>query len=311
MPQSRPRTERGKTLTRLAFFGSPALAATTLEALIGAGHEIGIVISNPDRRRSRRGEPEPSPVKAVALAHGLSVSDRPADVIETHCTLGVVVAYGQLIRPNVLERLPMVNVHFSLLPRWRGAAPVECAILAGDEVTGVCLMGLEEGLDTGPVFARAVTPIGTNEHAEELRSRLGTLGDALLLAELARGADAFSSAEPQRGEVTYAAKIGVEDVHLDFSRSADLLHRQVRVGRAWTTVRGRRLLIHEARLVKGVGATGTSSSQVESGSVVGDAVMTGDGLLLPLVVQAEGRARVTFSAWLAGARLGPLETLGT
>jgi methionyl-tRNA formyltransferase len=124
-----------------------------LRALVGAGHEVVLVVSQPDKRRGRGGELAPSPVKAAAVALGLAVTERVDDVITAGAELGVVVAYGRLIRPHVLAVLPMINVHFSLLPRWRGAAPVERAILAGDERTGVCVMQLEEGLDTGPVYA--------------------------------------------------------------------------------------------------------------------------------------------------------------
>jgi methionyl-tRNA formyltransferase len=135
---------------------------------------------------------------------GRLVTHKPADVVSSGAELGVVVAYGRLVKPDVLAAVPMVNVHFSLLPRWRGAAPVERAILAGDPETGVCLMELEEGLDTGPVYARAVTAIGPDETADDLRRRLGEIGTELLLENLAVG---LGEPEPQIGEPTYAAKI--------------------------------------------------------------------------------------------------------
>ena len=156
----------------------------------------------------------------------------------------MVVAFGRLIKPHVLERLPMVNVHFSLLPRWRGAAPVERAILAGDAETGVCLMALEEGLDTGPVYACVRVPIGPEETADELRGRLVAAG-----TDPARRAPATGLGDPapQVGEPTYASKVDADELHIDWSRPADELHRLVRVGRAWTTFRGQRLRVLRAR----------------------------------------------------------------
>ena len=136
---------------RLAFLGTPEAAVPSLRALVMAGHDVEIVISRPDRRRGRGSELSASPVKGAANEMGLRVSDRIGDLDAFDLERGVVVAYGALIRGSVLERLPMLNVHFSLLPRWRGAAPVERAILAGDGVTGVSVMSLEVALDTGPV----------------------------------------------------------------------------------------------------------------------------------------------------------------
>ena len=293
-----PLNKRSKTLTRLAFFGSPEIAASTLEALIDAGYEIGVVVTNPDRRRQRRGELEPNPVKVLATAHGILVREHPSEVLEVPCDLGIVVAYGQLIRQNVLAELPMVNIHFSLLPRWRGAAPVERSILEGDEITGVCLMRLESGLDTGPVYAKAMTPIGPDESLEHLRQRLSVMGTKLLLDELARGAGAFEHAEPQLGEATYAHKIGVEDRHLDFGEPAVIAQRKIRIGRAWTTFRGRRVVIHAARVERAPGLCDSN----RPGLIVDTGICTGDGLLAPLVIQSEGRSRMDFATWLAGAR---------
>ena len=185
-------------------------------------------------------------MKQAAEQLGLLVTHTPADVVSSGAELGVVVAYGRLVKPDVLAAVPMVNVHFSLLPRWRGAAPVERAVLAGDPETGVCLMELEEGLDTGPVYARAVTPIGPDETADELRRRLGEMGTELLLKNLSVG---LGAPEPQMGEPTYASKISPDELRLDFDRAAEICNRVVRVGRAWTTWRGKRLLVHRARVL--------------------------------------------------------------
>src|ERR1700688_651507 len=141
-------------VARLVFLGTPPAAAVALEALVRAGHDVALVVSRVDARRGRGAELAPSAAKRAALALGLDVTERLDDVTTVGAEMGVVVAYGRLIPGRILESLPMVNVHFSLLPRWRGAAPVERAVLAGDTETGVCLMRLEETLDTGPVLDR-------------------------------------------------------------------------------------------------------------------------------------------------------------
>ena len=149
------------------------MAVPPLRALVDAGHDIALCVTRPDRRRGRGSAVTPSPVKAAALELGLPVSHSMEDVAEAGVELAVVVAYGRIIPASLLARVPMVNLHFSLLPRWRGAAPVERALLAGDEETGVCLMKLEEGLDTGPVYARLVVPIGDEVDLSTLRERTG------------------------------------------------------------------------------------------------------------------------------------------
>ena len=242
-------------------------------------------------------------MKAYARAHEIAVAEHPDAVIGAGCELGIVVAYGRLIRPNVLAELPLVNVHFSLLPRWRGAAPVERAILAGDEETGVCIMGLEEGLDTGPVYARGVTKIAEHERLEELRSRLGEIGDRLLLERLAFGREGFSDPAPQVGEATYAEKITVSDLKIDTLGAAIAAERQSRVGRAWSTFRGQRLLVHEAIVAD-------DRPEGPPGELVGDLLLMGEGALRLMIVQPEGRARMAAKAWIAGARPTPGESLG-
>ena len=212
------------------------MAVAPLRALHDAGHAIGLVVTRADARRGRGTTLSPSPVKAAAMELGLPVTDRVDDVLDAGVDLGVVVAFGQIIRPHVLDGVPMVNLHFSDLPRWRGAAPVERAILAGDEHTAVCLMDVEEGLDTGGVRARAGLDIGPDETAAELRVRLVDAGTHLLVDALR---DGLPPAEAQHGEVTYARKITPGDLELDWARPALELHRVVRVGGAHTTFRGR------------------------------------------------------------------------
>ncbi|HVE46407.1 MAG TPA: methionyl-tRNA formyltransferase [Acidimicrobiales bacterium] len=287
---------------RLAYLGSPAAAVPPLRALLAEGHDIRIVVTQPDRRRGRGAGLVPTPVKAAALEAGLTVTDRVDDVLEAGVELGIVVAYGRLIKPHVLEQVPMINLHFSLLPRWRGAAPVERAILAGDTETGVCVMALEEGLDTGPVYRREVVTIGADETAEELRSRLVEVGTVLLVEALR---DGLGEPEAQQGEPTYAAKLDVEEAHLDWERPAVELHRLVRIGRAWTTFRDHRLRVLRAKLHDG------EAQAPPAGVIDGLVVGTGDGLGLELVgVQPEGKPPMPAAAWQNGARPHPGERLG-
>jgi methionyl-tRNA formyltransferase len=291
---------------RLVFFGTPADAVPALEALHDAGHEIALVVTQPDRRRGRGSEPSPSPVREAAEALELEVRtpDKAREVLDevaaSGAELGVVVAFGQILPPALLEAIPggFVNVHFSLLPRWRGAAPVERAVLAGDRETGVCIMALEAGLDTGPVFACERTSIGAQETAGELRTRLAAMGTELLVATLPRLATL--TPEPQAGEPTYADKLAVDEFALDWNLSADELARIVRAGNprpgAWTTDRGARLKLWRARAL-------SAAIDAPPGTVFGHTrVVTGDGALELVEVQPEGRRAMDANAWLAGRR---------
>lgn len=265
---------------------------------MAAGFDVALVVSQPDRRRGRGSALSPSPVKAAALELGLPVTDRVDDVLDAGADLGVVVAFGRLIKPHVLERVPMVNLHFSLLPRWRGAAPVERALLAGDTETGVDLMQLEEGLDTGGIYAEERLAIGTEETAAELRDRLVAVGTDLLVRSLREG---LGEPRPQEGEPTYAAKIDPAELQLHWDRPAVELHRLVRLGRAWTTFRGKRLKVLAARL---------SDADAAPGELDGLVVATGDGGLELVSVQPEGKGPQDAAAWRNGARPEPGERLG-
>jgi methionyl-tRNA formyltransferase len=285
---------------RLVFLGTPTAAVPPLRALVGAGHDVVLAVTRADKRRGRGAEVTPSPVKVAAAELGVPVSHRVDDVLETRAELGVVVAFGQLIKPHVLAVVPMVNMHFSLLPRWRGAAPVERAIMAGDDETGVCIMAVEEGLDTGGVFSLERVRIRPDETAVELRARLVAIGTPLLLDALGRPGG-LGEAMPQEGEPTYAAKVTPADLELDWSRPAEELARLPRVGKAWTVFRGRRLIVVEARAVTGDGAPG---------EIDGVVVWAGDGGLELVRVQPEGKGVVDAGAWRNGARPRAGERLG-
>ena len=267
---------------RLAYFGTPAMAVPSLTALVAAGHEVAIVVTRVDKCRGRGGELSPSPVKQAALALGLPVSHDVDDVLGKGIELGVVVAFGQLIKPHVLAEVPMVNSHFSLLPRWRGAAPVERAVLAGDAETGVCLMQLEEGLDTGGVYDTVRVPIGAAMTADELRRELVAAGCEQLVRCLA---GPLPTPTPQVGEPLYAAKITPDDLRIRWAQGAQQIDRVIRLGGAWTTFREKR--------VKVLSATLDSSARVAPCPVAGLTLQS---------VQPEGKGPMPFADFARGAR---------
>jgi len=246
-------------------------------------------------------------VKAAALELGLLVTDQVEAVVDSGAEIGVVVAFGRLIRPNVLSAVPMVNVHFSMLPRWRGAAPVERAILAGDRSTGVCVMALDEGLDTGPLYRCEEVEIGPDETVDELRTRLERVGTPILLDLLRSG---LGDPVAQRGEPTHAAKVEPGEYYLDWSRPAVELHRVVRLGRAWTTFRGHRLQVRRARLasVDDIDGGPVPAGRIDPRSLT---VATGEGFLELVEVQPEGRATQPATVWRNGARLEADDRLGS
>ena len=272
---------------RIVYFGTPSDAVPPLRALVEAGHDLAFVVTQPDRRRSRGAGDDPSPVKRAASELGLRVltPDKAREIVDdvaaSRAQFGVVVAFGQLLPTALLNAIPygFVNMHFSLLPRWRGAAPVERAILAGDAETGVCLMQIEAGLDTGPVYTSTRVSIGLAETAGELHMRLVDAGTELLLAELPR----LPEMTPvlQSGEVTYADKLTVDEFRLDLRRPATELARIVRAGNprpgAWFTLGGRRIKVWRAH-------------------------ESPDGTLVLDEVQPEGKRAMDAAAWRAGLR---------
>lgn len=221
----------------LAFMGTPDFAVPVLDALIEAGHRIVRVYSQPARPAGRGKALRPSPVAARAGALGLPVEtpERFRDAEDGFAALdldaAVVVAYGQILRPGPLSvpRLGCLNVHASLLPRWRGAAPIQRALMAGDTQTGVCVMRMEAGLDTGPVHACATTPIGPQDTAGTLHDRLSAMGAKLMAETLPRIADGSAPARPQPQDgTTYAAKIDKAEARIDWSRPARDVDRHIR-----------------------------------------------------------------------------------
>ncbi|MGH3733228.1 MAG: methionyl-tRNA formyltransferase [Acidimicrobiales bacterium] len=280
---------------RLVFLGTPEAAVPALDALIDVGHDVALVITRLDRRRGRGGEMSPSPVKAAALRHGLAISHRLGDVVEVDAQRGVVVAYGAIIPEAILEQVPMLNVHFSLLPRWRGAAPVQRAILEGDGETGVSIISLESTLDTGPVHLERRIPIGDDD-AEELTGRLAALG-AQALVDVLASPDLLADAIPQIGEATYAEKLSAETYRLLPTMSQDRAWRTVRVGHAYFFLGSKRIRVLEAT---------ANSEPTPAGSVARSAqgVVLGvsDGALDLTSVRPEGGKSMSGLAWWSGLR---------
>lgn len=220
---------------RLIYFGTPQEAVLPLVSL-EAEHEILCVVTSEDKPRGRGQKVSPTPVKKAAQELGLQVVHTPEEAIpfiSDKKTLGVVVGFGKIIKQPVLDALDLINIHFSLLPRWRGAAPVERAILAGDKKTGVCLMKIEASLDTGAIYAQAEIDIDSIHTAETLKAELVELGIDLLLETLKADLADLPVPKLQTGAPTWAEKITPADLELNLSLSAEELLKKIRVGRAW------------------------------------------------------------------------------
>jgi methionyl-tRNA formyltransferase len=297
---------------RLAFMGTPDFAVPALSALAAAGHEIAAVYSQPPRASGRGQKPRPSSVHAAALERGLAVrtptSLRAAEEQAAFAALGldaaVVVAYGLLLPKPILAapRLGCFNIHASLLPRWRGAAPIQRALMAGDAETGITIMQMEEGLDTGPMLLLERVPIGQEDDAGLLHDKLAPLGARLILLALDGVAAGTLSARPQPSAgVTYAAKLTRDDERLDWRRPAADLARQVRAlsprPGSWFAMNGDRLKVL-------AGEVRAMPSTAEPGMVLDDrlTIACGDGALRIARIQRPGRAPMSAEEFLRGYR---------
>ncbi|HEY0313120.1 MAG TPA: methionyl-tRNA formyltransferase [Allosphingosinicella sp.] len=290
---------------RIAFMGTPDFAVPTLDALIGAGHDVAAVYAQPPRPAGRGKALRPSPVQARAEAAGIEVrtpislrsEDEQAAFRALALDVALVAAYGLILPQPILDapRLGCLNVHASLLPRWRGAAPIQRAILAGDTRTGVTIMQMERGLDTGPMLANWPAEVD-GKTAGELTAELAGIGAELIVSVLARLPKLGARPQPEHG-VTYASKIEKHEARLDFSGSAAEAERQVRafnpVPGAFFEYAGERIKMHSAEAVAGAGAPGT---------VLDDAltIACGEGALRPTLVQRAGRGAMAPAELLRG-----------
>lgn len=297
---------------RVVFLGTPDVAVPSLQALLDADDvEVAAVVTNPDRPRGRSGTPQPPPVKVAAEEAGLPVwqPDRAREVLDDLQALApdacAVVAYGVLLPADVLAAggAGFVNLHFSLLPRWRGAAPVQHAIRAGDEASGVTTFVIDEGMDTGPVLRREEVAIRPDETAGELLERLAVLGGPVLVDSL-RALVGGTTPEPQPEDgATLAPKITPDDVAIDFTHPArelaDLVRSATPAPGAHTTLAGERFKVHRAVPADGPpGAPGEIVALERTGPVVA----CGDGHVRFEVVQPAGKARMDGAAWVNGHR---------
>ena len=302
---------------RLAFMGTPPFAAKALEALIAAGHEIAAVYSQPPRPAGRGHKLVPSAVHMLADSHGIPVRT-PAKlraVVEEHeafaaleLDLAVVAAYGLILPQPILDapRLGCLNIHGSLLPRWRGAAPVQRAILAGDKETGITIMRMDAGLDTGPMLLKGAVPIGRWTTSVQLFDQLADLGAALIVDAIARleKGDLPDIPQPEDG-VTYAAKLDRADGVIDWALPAIDLDRKVRALNPWPGTgfefRGERIKLLEATIAAGEGAPGTILGLSEDGSPV---VACNSGALKLVTVQRPNRGPQDAASFLRALELG-------
>jgi methionyl-tRNA formyltransferase len=305
---------------KLVFAGTPEFAAAALRALHEAGHDIPLVLTQPDRPAGRGLKALPSTVKRVAQELGFAVQQpqtlKDENVIAALRELApealIVAAYGLILPPAVLKTPARgcLNIHASLLPRWRGAAPIQRALLAGDRETGISIMQMDPGLDTGPVLLQESIPIGPEDTAQTLHDRLAALGARLIVQTL----EAPGEPQPQDdSKATYAPKIGRDEARLDWSETAASIERKVRAFNpapgAWTTYRGAPLKIWRAAGGEGVRAEPGTVCSTSGGAIT---VAAGGGTSLKVLeLQRAGAKRLAASAFVAGSSLAPQERLGT
>ena len=294
---------------RIVFMGTPDFSVPVLQALVDAGHEIAAVYCQPPRPAGRGKKDRPSPVQQRAEELGLPVrhpvslkgADAQAAFAALDADIAVVVAYGLLLPQAVLDapKHGCLNIHASLLPRWRGAAPIHRAIMAGDAETGICVMQMEVGLDTGPVLLREATPIGAEETTGALHDRLSQMGARLIVDALSRLPDLSPEVQPDEG-VTYAAKIDKAEARVDWSRTATEVSRQIRglspFPGAWCEVAGERVKLLGARVVSGTAAAGTV--------LAGFTIACGEGAVEITRAQRAGKKPMEAAEVLKGLDLG-------
>ncbi|WP_018509285.1 methionyl-tRNA formyltransferase [Thiobacillus thioparus] len=304
---------------RIIFAGTPPFAAAALNALADAGHDIALVLTQPDRPAGRGMKLTPSAVKQTALARGLPVSqpvslkspEAQDELRAADADVMVVAAYGLILPQAVLDlpRFGCLNIHASLLPRWRGAAPIQRAILAGDLETGITIMQMDAGLDTGAMLSKTVVPIRDDDTAASLHDALAAAGASAIVAALANYATLVPAAQDD-AQATYAAKLSKDDAQLDWRQPADVLARAVRAYNpapgAWTLLDGAPLKVWAAATAPGAGDPGTVLRTDAEGLVVA----CGGGALALREIQPAGGKRMSADAFLAGRPVPPGARLG-
>jgi methionyl-tRNA formyltransferase len=307
---------------RLVFAGTPAFGASALRALLEAGHDVAMVLTQPDRPAGRGLRARPSEVKALAVARGLPLAEptmlKSGEALEglrsARAQVMVVAAYGLILPPSVLELFPLgcINIHASLLPRWRGAAPIQRAILAGDRETGISIMRMEAGLDTGPVYLTRSLVIDPDDTAGSLHDKLAALGGRCVVQVLAGlEADDIRAIPQPDHSVTYAKKIEKHEATIDWSRAAAQIERQVRAFNpspvASTSLRGAPLRVWRASVVfQQQDTPGRVIEATDAGILVG----CGSGALLLQDLQRAGGRPLPAADFLRGIPLAPGEILG-
>ena len=306
----------------LIFAGTPAFAVPALEALLCAGHAIHAVYTQPDRPAGRGRQLTSSPVKQCAEKHGIEIR-QPEKLHGEEERLGadapnamIVIAYGLLLPPAILAipRHGCLNVHASLLPRWRGAAPIPRAIEAGDGATGVSIMQMETGLDTGPVLAEASTPIADHDTAQTLQDRLAQLGAETLINTLGRLARGEITPTPQDAtRACYAKKLRTDEAPIDWRQPAAVLHRKIRALNPWpvasTVWHGKTLRLWQVGPLENRRAPGPAGTIVQA-DASGVRVLTGDGVLNITRLQVQGGKALAVGEFLNGHRLMAGDHLG-
>jgi methionyl-tRNA formyltransferase len=294
----------------LVFAGSPAAAVPSLRVLAESDHRLEAVITREDAPQGRRGILTPTPVAVTATELGIRtikanrLAGAPTDAVtELAPDLGVIVAYGGLVREPLLSapRLGWINLHFSLLPRWRGAAPVQRAIIAGDELTGASVFQLAPELDAGAVFGQLTQPIGALETAGHLLGSLSETGAGLLLRVIDNLADGTARSEPQSGDVTFAPKLSLEDGRIDWTASsvvvANLIRGVTPEPGAFTTVDGARLKVLDAAVARSVPRLGSGEFALEGRMLI---IGTSTDPIELLVVQPAGKKPMSAADWWRG-----------
>lgn len=308
---------------KIIFMGTPEFAVPSLQALVEAGHEIALVVTQPDRPKGRKKTMTPPPVKDAALLYGLPVEQperlRGSDTVQTIADLQpdliVTAAYGQILPKAVLDapRLGCVNVHGSLLPRYRGGAPIQRSIINGEKSTGVTIMYMAEGLDTGDMISKVELPINDEDTAGTMFEKLSAAGAELLMATLPSLEDGTARATAQNdAEASYAPNLTREDERIDWSGSARSIFNQVRglspMAGAFTLWNGETFKLWGCQVVDAGGSGGAADAAPGTVAAVGAEgilVVTGEGLLLLTIVQPAGKKAMPASEFIKGAKLSP------